>query len=107
MNTNKSIGYNINTLFYGPGFNLSKVFLKNGLTISLGNIINLGYENNLNSKLIFNQRLNVNYLPKMKQKNLGKLSLNFFINYVNKPKLISNGYMLSEFTGNLSLGYSF
>ena len=107
MNTNKSIGYNINTLFYGPGFNLSKVFLKNGLTISLGNIINLGYENNLNSKLIFNQRLNVNYLPKMKQKNLGKPSLNFFINYVNQPKLISNGYMLSEFTGNLSLGYGF
>lgn len=106
-NANKTMGQNINNLFYGPGLNLSKPFLKNTLTVSAGSLFNAAYTNNVNNGLVFSERVSVSYNPKVKQPKFGKPTFSLGCNYVNKPKVVSNGFMLSEFTGNISAGYSF
>ncbi|MEO6302319.1 MAG: hypothetical protein ABIP51_03995 [Bacteroidia bacterium] len=106
-NANKTVGQNINNLFYGPGLNLSKPFFKNALTISAGSLFNAAYTNNVNNGMVFSERLMVNFKPKTKQTKYGRPNFGLSCNYVNKPKVVSNGFMLSEFTGNLTAGYSF
>ena len=105
-NANKTIGQNINNIFYGPGINVSKPFLKNTLTASAGSLFNAAFVNNANNGMVFSQRLSMSYKPKLTLK-YGKPYFSLSCSYVNKPKVVSNGLMLSEFTGNLSAGYSF
>lgn len=106
-NANKTLGQNINTIFLGPGVNISKPFLNNTISISLGSIYNVAYLNNRNNGMIFSERLNISYRPKIKHPEYGKPSFSLGCNYVNKPKLISTEFTLSEFTGNVTAGYSF
>ncbi len=106
-NANKTTGQNINNIFYGPGINLSKPFLQNSLTISAGSLFNAAYTNKTNNGLVFSERLILSFKPKIKQSKYGRPNFSVSCNYVNKPKVVSSGFMLSEFTGNVTAGYSF
>ncbi len=94
-------------VFYGPGLNYSRSFLKNTLNLSIGSIFNNSFTNNKSNGMVFSERLNVSFNPKVKKPQYGKPSISFSCNYVNKPAVVSNGFTLSEFTGNLNLSYGF
>ncbi|MBL7917132.1 MAG: hypothetical protein JNM96_01965 [Bacteroidia bacterium] len=94
-------------VFYGPGLNYSQSFLKNTLNLSIGSIFNNSFTNNKSNGMVFSERLNISFNPKVKKPQYGKPSISLSCNYVNKPAVVSNGFTLSEFTGNLNLSYGF
>lgn len=106
-NANKTSGQNINNLFFGPGINISKPFFKNALSVSAGSLFNAAYLNDVNNGMVFSERLSISFNPKVKNAKYGKPNFSLGCNYINKPKVVSNGLMLCEFTGNVSAGYRF
>jgi hypothetical protein len=106
-NKNKTEAMNLNTLLYGPGLSVSKSFLKNTLNLGLGSIYNASVNNNVSTGIIFSERLNLSFNPKINNPKYGKPSISLSCSYINKPKVATTTYALSEFTGNLNVGYSF
>lgn len=106
-NANETKAFNNTTLFFGPGLTISKSILGNTLMMSFGSIYNLSTTNNKNSGTIINERLNIAYTPKAKNKKYGKPTLSLSTNYITKFNAPANTKALSEFTGNVILGYAF
>lgn len=106
-NANNTKTFNSNNIFMGPGITISKSFLTNTLAISFGSIYNVSYTNSKNTGDVINERLNISYSPKVKNKKYGKPSLSMSANYTTRTKASSNTTILKEFTGNVNLGYSF
>lgn len=95
------------TTYYGPGINIGKAFLGNTLNVTLGSIYNLSYTNNQSSGAIINERLNIGYAPKVKNKKYGKPNVSVSANYMSKLNTPAGVTKTNEFTGNVNLGYTF
>lgn len=106
-NLNKTEALNVSTLLYGPGLSLSKGFLKNTLALSLGSIYNASFTNDKSTGAVFSERLSLSFNPKVRNPKYGKPMMSLSCTYINKPKMSGITYALSEFTGNLNVGYSF
>ena len=106
-NANNTKTMNTSTSYYGPGINIGKAFLSNTLNISFGSIYNLSFTNNKSSGSVINERLNIGYSPKVKNKKYGKPNLSVSANYVSKLNAPTGAKALNEFTGNVNLGYTF
>ncbi len=106
-NANQTSTLNINTVYYGPGLSIGKSFLNNTLSLMLGSIYNLAYTNSTSTGSVVNERLNLGYNPKVKNKKYGKPNLSISVNYMNKLNAPVGTTALHEFTGNINLGYVF
>lgn len=106
-NANETKAFNNTIRFFGPGLMISKSFLGNTLMMSFGSIYNLSTTNNKNNGTLINERLNIGYSPKVKNKKYGKPAVSLSANYVTKFNAPANTKTLSEFTGNVNLGYAF
>ena len=106
-NANNTIVLNSNTTYYGPGLNIGKSFLNNTLNITFGSIYNLSYTNNKSTGSVINERLNIGYNPKVKNKKYGKPNLSVSANYITKLNAPTDTTSIHEFTGNVNLGYAF
>jgi hypothetical protein len=106
-NANETKAFNNVIFFFGPGLMISKSFLGNTLMMSFGSIYNLSTTNHKNNGTLLNERLNIGYSPKVKNKKYGRPTLSLSANYVTKFNTPANTKTLSEFTGNVNLGYAF
>ncbi len=107
VNGNQTETKNLIAQFFGPGITLNKVFLNNTLTTSAASMLNTSIVNKVNSGFVFSERLSISYAPKLKVTKYGKPNFGLSANYVNKPKAASAAIGLSEFTGNVNVGYNF
>lgn len=106
-NANNTTVLGNNTVYCGPGLNIGKAFLGNTLNVTFGSIYNLSYTNNKSGGSVINERLNIGYAPKVKNKKYGKPNLSVSANYVSKLNAPAGVASLNEFTGNVNLGYTF
>jgi len=106
-NFNTMASTDMETIFYGPGLSYSKSMWQNTLQFSLGSIFNQSFTNGKNTGLVFSERLSIGYQPKVKKPEYGKPVFSLSGSYVNKPSVVSQGFSLSEFTGNINIGYHF
>lgn len=106
-NANNTSVLNNTTTYYGPGMNIGKSFLSNTLNITFGSIYNLSYTNNKSTGSVINERLNIGYNPKVKNKKYGKPNLSVSANYITKLNAPTGTTSFHEFTGNVNLGYVF
>jgi hypothetical protein len=107
VNGNQTETKNLVAQFFGPGITVNKVFLNNTLTTSAASMLNTSIVNKINTGLVFSERLSMTYAPKLKVTKYGKPNFGLSVNYVNKPKAVSTAIGLSEFTGNVNVGYGF
>lgn len=107
VNANSTKAFNVSTIYYGPGINIGKSFLDNSINVTFGSVYNLSYNNNKSNGSVINERLNLGYNPKVKNKKYGKPTLSVSANYVSKLGATAGTKSFHEFTGNLNLGYTF
>ncbi len=95
-----------NSLFYGPGLNVSKSFLKNKLRMSVGSSWNKSMVYNLTASSIINNRMSVSYSPEVKNKKYGRPSFSFNASQVNRGATATVAKS-GELVLMLNAGYSF
>lgn len=106
-NANNTSVLNNNTKYFGPGLNIGKAFLSNTLNVTFGSIYNLSYNNSKSNGSVINERLNLGYNPKVKDKKYGKPNLSVSANYMTKLNAPAITTSIHEFTGTVNLGYTF
>lgn len=106
-NANSIAGPGIETVFFGPGLNISKPILKGQWNLAAGSILNQSYNQNVSTGLVLSHRLSLNYHGKAEKMKFGKPGFSLQAGYVNKPSLVSGGMSLNEITVNASLNYNF
>ena len=104
-NTTKAPGANV--AYVGPGINIGKSFFQNTMNCSFGSIYNLSYLNKASNGSALNERLNVTYSPKLKDKKFGKPTAGLSVNYVTRKTTQVNSPSLNELTINANVGYAF
>lgn len=93
-------------LYWGPGFNVGQSFNRDKMKLSGGSTFNSTFNNGIKSNNLLNHRISFAYSPKFEKEKTGKLSFNLSAIYLQK--IASPGNIgFNEFTGNLSLNYSF
>jgi hypothetical protein len=106
-NANQTTVLNSSTVYYGPGITVGKSFFSNMMNVTLGSIYNLSYNENKNNGSVINERLNLGYNPKVKNKKYGKPNLSVSANYMTRLNAPVGTASVHEFTGNINLGYVF
>ncbi len=107
FNGNYSQMSGVNIVYWGPNLNLSQVFLKNILRITIGSSYNQVLTNSTKSNELLNHRLSLNYSPKFHNTKAGKVGINISSSYLQKIKTTSSSNSFSEFTGNFGINYNF
>lgn len=107
VNYNQNKFMNNTQVFFGPSLNLSQVFYKNLLRVTVGSTYNHVLLNSQANSRVLNHRLSASYSPKAKNDKLGKFSLTLSSTYIQKLKINPTAKSFTEFTGNFALAYSF
>lgn len=93
-------------LYWGPGINLGRAFKKDKIRLSAGSTYNTMLRNGTRSSEVLNHRISFSFSPKFENEKIGKLSMNVNAIYLQRiAGATLNGF--NEFTGNVSLNYSF
>lgn len=107
FNMNESVLGNLTTVFLGPSIGVSQAFAKNTLRASIGSSYNRVLTNGNASSAVLNNRLSLNYTPKMKKEKYGKPSMGLNCSYLSRFATVSTSTSYSELTLMLNLNYGF
>ena len=107
VNGNYSTLTGMNIFYFGPNLNLSQVFLKNLVRVTIGSSYNQVLTNSYKTNELLNHRLAVNYSPKFHNTKVGKVGMNISVSYLQQLKSSQAINPYSTFTGNFGINYNF
>lgn len=97
---------NIKTTFYGPTVNISKSFFEKKLRGSFSASYNKTTGSNISTGAILNNRFNLTFTPRDKQRSNSKSNFTFGLNVLGRMHG-GNQQPFTELTGNLAYTYNF
>lgn len=113
--TSGSITFNINqsvmdaliATYWGPNLSIAQTLMNNELRINAGGTLNQVVGNGKTNSNVFNSRIGVNYVPKVKDPKYGKPTFGITCNYLKRMPSQQNAKKFSELTAMINLSYSF
>jgi hypothetical protein len=103
VNMNESLLGGISTVYLGPSLGLAQSFMRNTIRASLGTTYNRVITGGVTSSAVMNQRLGLNYSPKMKTAKFGKPTFGISAAYLSK--FGSSAYSELTVMANVSYGF--
>jgi len=104
-NLSASTAPNANSVYQGPGINLSKMFMNKTLRAGLNSTYNQNTLNGKKGSPVLSTGLNLGYSPKKTEE--GKHSINFNLTMVQRFPSEIQKQKRSEITGNLNYAFTF